>query len=62
MKISFLKKLIELVESSEIEELEVTKWWTKVRITKCRARTGGTESQCVVEAQVGGKVLEQKVA
>jgi acetyl-CoA carboxylase biotin carboxyl carrier protein len=62
MKISFLKKLIEIVESSEIEELEITKWWTKVRITKSRARTGGTESKCVVEAKAGGPVLEEKAA
>ncbi len=37
MNISFLKKLVEIVESSEIEELEVRKWWTKVRIAKKRS-------------------------
>lgn len=37
MNISFLKKLVEIVESSEIEELEVRKWWTKVRIIKKRS-------------------------
>jgi len=60
MKISFLKKLIEIVETSEIEELEVSKWWTKVRITKSRARTGGAEPQHVVEAVLGDRVAAGK--
>jgi len=37
MKISYIKKLIKIVELSEIEELEVRKWWTKVRISKRRS-------------------------
>ncbi len=37
MNISFLKKLVEIVESSDIDELEVRKWWTKVRITRRHA-------------------------
>ena len=60
MKISFLKQLIRMVEASEIEELEVSKWWTKVRITKSRARTGGTEPQRMVEAVLGDRVVAQK--
>jgi len=60
MKISFLKQLIRMVEASEIEELEVSKWWTKVRITKSRARTGSAEPQRVVEAVVGDRVVAQK--
>jgi acetyl-CoA carboxylase biotin carboxyl carrier protein len=58
MKISFLKKLIEMVESSEIEELEIRKWWTRVRITKSRPKTGGTNTDGVVEAKVGNVVSE----
>ena len=58
MKISFLKKLIQIVESSEIEELEVRKWWTKVRITKSRPRTGTTSAGSPVETRVDGKVLD----
>ena len=61
MKISFLKKLIEIVESSDIEEIELSRWWTKVRITKSRARTGNTNAPPVVEAQVGGKPVEEKM-
>ncbi|MFC1800207.1 acetyl-CoA carboxylase biotin carboxyl carrier protein [Candidatus Eisenbacteria bacterium] len=60
MKISLLKQLIRMVEASEIEELEVSKWWTKVRITKSRARTGGAEPQRVVEAVLGDRVVAQK--
>jgi acetyl-CoA carboxylase biotin carboxyl carrier protein len=49
MKISYIKKLIKIVELSEIEELEVRKWWTKVRISK-RRPTGAPTA--------GGQVLE----
>jgi acetyl-CoA carboxylase biotin carboxyl carrier protein len=38
MKLSFLKSLIELVESSDIEGLEFSRWWTKVKITKSRGK------------------------
>jgi acetyl-CoA carboxylase biotin carboxyl carrier protein len=41
MKISYIKKLIKIVELSEIEELEVRKWWTKVRISKRRSSGPG---------------------
>ena len=60
MKISFLKRLIEIVESSDIEEIELSRWWTKVRITKSRARTGNTDAPPVVEAQVGGKPVQEQ--
>jgi acetyl-CoA carboxylase biotin carboxyl carrier protein len=39
MKLSFLKSLVELVESSGVDELEFSRWWTKVRITKSRGKT-----------------------
>lgn len=55
MKISFLKKLVEIVEASEIEELEIRKWWTKVRITKSRAKTQSANPGTVVEARVESK-------
>jgi acetyl-CoA carboxylase biotin carboxyl carrier protein len=58
MKISFLKKLIQIVESSEIEELEVRKWWTTVRIAKSKPRTGTTNSGSPVETRVDGAVLD----
>ncbi len=60
MNISFLKQLIRMVEASEIEEIEISKWWTKVRVTKSRARTGGAEPQRVVEAVLGDRVVAQK--
>jgi acetyl-CoA carboxylase biotin carboxyl carrier protein len=58
MKISFLKKLIQIVESSEIEELEVRRWWTKVRITKSRPRNGTTNTGSPVETRVDGKLVD----
>jgi acetyl-CoA carboxylase biotin carboxyl carrier protein len=61
MKISFLKKLVEIVENSEIEELEIRKWFTKVRITKTGSRKGTGNPGVVVETQVAGKVTEEKV-
>ena len=38
MKLSFLKSLIQLVESSSIDELEYSKWGTKVRIVKSSSK------------------------
>jgi acetyl-CoA carboxylase biotin carboxyl carrier protein len=60
MKISFLKKLIEIVESSEIEELEVRKWWTTVRIAKSKPRTGTTNTGNPVETSVDGVVVREE--
>jgi acetyl-CoA carboxylase biotin carboxyl carrier protein len=48
MKLSFLKSLIQIVESSDIEELEFGRWWTKVRITKSR--------RAVSEGNSGGAI------
>ena len=50
MKISYIKKLIKVVELSEIEELEVRKWWTKVRISKRRSPGQALAGGHVVEA------------
>jgi acetyl-CoA carboxylase biotin carboxyl carrier protein len=52
MKISFLKKLIRMVESSEIEEIELRRWWTKVRITKTRTAAPRNNSNGVVEVRL----------
>lgn len=49
MKISYIKKLIKIVELSEIEELEVRKWWTKVRISKRRSPVSNPTADRVVE-------------
>jgi acetyl-CoA carboxylase biotin carboxyl carrier protein len=61
MKISFLKKLIEMVESSEIEELELKRWWTMVRITKSRRGAAGSNSNGVVETQVSNPGLAEAI-
>ena len=52
MNLSFLKNLVELVESSNIEELEISRWWTKVRITKSATKpeTADLDRAVVVEA------------
>ena len=61
MKISFLKKLIEMVESSEIEELEIRKWWTSVRISKSRIKAGSAKSDGAIETQITQTVQERAV-
>jgi acetyl-CoA carboxylase biotin carboxyl carrier protein len=61
MKISFLKKLVEIVENSEIEELEVRKWWTKVRITKSRPKSAAGNPTVTVETRAAATAAEEKV-
>ena len=60
MEISFLKKLIEIVESSDIEEIELSRWLTKVRITKSRTRPARTEAQPALEVRVPATPVEAK--
>jgi acetyl-CoA carboxylase biotin carboxyl carrier protein len=50
MKISYIKQLIRIVELSEVEELEVRKWWTKVRISKHRSAGPAPAGGYVAEA------------
>ena len=52
MKLSFLKSLIQIVESSDIEELEFGRWWTKVRITKSRRATPDRNSEGTMTVEV----------
>lgn len=40
MRVDHIKRLIELVEQSEIEELEVKRFWSTVRISKSRTTSG----------------------
>lgn len=37
MKESEIRKLIRIVEESDIDELEISRWWRRVKITKHRA-------------------------
>ncbi|MFZ1945989.1 MAG: acetyl-CoA carboxylase biotin carboxyl carrier protein, partial [bacterium] len=53
MKLSFLKSLIHLVESSDIEELEFSRWWTKVRITKSKGKPGVRNPNGAILVEVG---------
>ena len=66
MKISYIKKLIKIVELSEIEELEVRKWWTKVRISKRRspgpAPAGGHAVDAAAAASAPQAAEKEEVA
>jgi len=41
MRLSYLKKLIKLVEESDISTLEITKWGRGVRVEKISSNSGG---------------------
>lgn len=58
MNISFLKKLVEIVESSDIDELEVRRWWTKVRITR-RHPSRGSNPVAMVESKQPEQVVKE---
>ncbi len=44
MRLSFIKKLIRLVEESDISTLEITRWGTSVRVEKLSSNSGGSSS------------------
>jgi acetyl-CoA carboxylase biotin carboxyl carrier protein len=62
MKLSFLKSLIKLVESSNVEEIEITRWWTKVRITKSRPNRATTRDNGAIVVEVPRPVEEKPAA
>jgi len=41
MRVQEIKRLIELVEQSQIDELEVRRWWSTVRIARVRRSSNG---------------------
>src|SRR5512144_2293010 len=43
MRIDEVRRLIRLVEESEISELEVWKWWGRIRIRKGAVSNGNSE-------------------
>ncbi|MCK4321554.1 hypothetical protein KAX08_03435, partial [candidate division WOR-3 bacterium] len=43
MKISFIKQLIDIVEMSNISEIEITRFFTKIRISKTSLREPNEE-------------------
>ena len=49
--LAFVKRLIETVESSDIDTLEISRWGTKIRISKNPAVIGG---ETVNLAALGG--------
>ena len=63
MKISKLKDLIKLVEESKITELEVSRFGTKIRISKKLQASGDTDSEkSSVELEIPEKTDETKMA
>jgi acetyl-CoA carboxylase biotin carboxyl carrier protein len=57
MRIEEVRRLIRLVEESEIGELEVWKWWGRIRIRKGSGENGGP-----VHVAVAGTVPEARPA
>ncbi len=57
MRIEEVRRLIRLVEESEIGELEVWKWWGRIRIRKAAAANG-----TVTQVLSGGTVPEARPA
>jgi acetyl-CoA carboxylase biotin carboxyl carrier protein len=62
MKLSFLKSLIQMVESSNVEEIEITRWWTKVRITKSRPNPDARRQNGAIVVEVPRPVEENPAA
>jgi len=62
MKLSFLKSLIQLVESSNVEEIEITRWWTKVRIAKSRPNPDSKRDSGAIVVEVPRPVEEKPAA
>jgi biotin carboxyl carrier protein len=51
MRVEEIRRLIKLVEESTVNELEVRRWWTRVRILKHSANHMNENSQPVVITQ-----------
>lgn len=47
MRVEEIKRLIELVEQSQIDELEVRRWWSTVRISKAHRCNGHASAEPV---------------
>ena len=54
-----IKQLIKIVEESDIDELEVSRWGRRVRITRNRSRDNGTAGRGTVRVDTGEKEPEQ---
>jgi acetyl-CoA carboxylase biotin carboxyl carrier protein len=50
MRESVIKRLIKLLEESQIEELEVSRWGRRVRISKRARGTGANDGESVIAA------------
>ena len=54
-----IKQLIKIVEESDIDELEVSRWGRSVRITRNRSRDNGTAGRGTLRVDTGKKESEQ---
>ncbi len=50
MRVEEIRRLIKLVEESQINELEVRRWWTRVRIQKRADNHRGGETAVIAAA------------
>ncbi len=57
MNIGFIKKLINVVEESNIEEVEIRRFWTRIRISKDKSRK--VSSVKVLAADLGTETVEK---
>jgi len=58
MKPDEIRELIKLVEESNIDELEVSRWWKKVRIRKKVTNTNSQDISGVVQKKINPKENE----
>ncbi len=54
-----IRQLIKIVEESDIDELEVSRWGRSVRITRNRSRNNGTAGRGTLRVDSGKKEPEQ---
>ncbi|MFC1558772.1 acetyl-CoA carboxylase biotin carboxyl carrier protein [candidate division KSB1 bacterium] len=52
MKVDEIKDLIKLVEESNIDEIEVSRWWRKVRIRKKLNSSNNSHSSAISDADL----------
>ena len=62
MQVDEIRRLVKLVEESDINELEVRRWWTVVRILKRAANHKGEASHVVVAAPAAPAAAPPAVA
>ncbi len=57
MRVEEIRRLIDLVEQSQIDELEVRRWWSTVRIARVGRGANGRSGPLVAQAGASGPVV-----